>query len=357
MTDTLRNTCELFERNRAAISKKFNFEKPLMSIVAGLIFAGAGKEADVEKLAECRKILNRHTGLFSQYRETVKLALLSEMAMSGDPEQYIEDVKTACHKLRRGKLADNPYMVLAAMLLCELGRQYDADEVVEKHNEIMKRMAKQHPFLTNAEDISYVLLLAMTSRPVDSIVGDIEECMTYIKGILKRKIDADTLQGLGEILALTDGDVRGKCDRIIGLYNALDEKDANVGNGYVFSSLGILLGVDEEPETIVSELIEVDEFLKGCKGFDEKSVEKKHRLMFAEILVAESLGAGSSIISNAFINSALGIIKAQQAAAMITILSNVLPAVIGAVAERSESGEKDDSSQREQTSESGEAEG
>lgn len=39
-------------------------------------------------------------------------------------------------------------------------------------------------------------------------------------------------------------------------------------------------------------------------------------------------------ISNAFVNSALGIIKAQQIAAMITVISNVLPAILGAVSEQ-----------------------
>lgn len=351
MTDALRNTCELFERDRAAIAGKFKFEKPLMSIVAGLIYAGAGKEADIEKLEECRAVLNKHTGVFSQFRETVKLALLSEMAMTADPEQYIEDVKSAYKRLHKGKVLDDAYMVLSAMLLCDLGRQYDADEIVERHGEIMKRMSKQHPFLTNSEDTSYVMLLAMTSRPVDAIVGDIGECMDYLKVTLKgRKIGADSMQALGEILALTDGDIREKCDRVVGLFNALDEKDADIGDGYVFSSLGVLLAIDETPEMVVSELLEADEFLKGLKGFDEKSVDKRHRLMFAEILAADSLGAGSSIISNAFINSALGIIKAQQIAAMITIMSNVLPGVIGAVAELSDSGDNGGSSQ---TSEGG----
>ncbi len=56
MTENLRNKCELFERNHTAISKKFIFEKPLMSIAAGLIFTGADKEADIEKLRQHRII-------------------------------------------------------------------------------------------------------------------------------------------------------------------------------------------------------------------------------------------------------------------------------------------------------------
>ena len=102
MTEYLRNKCELFERNRATIAKKFLFEKAMMSIAAGLLFTGADKEADSDRLTECRSILNRHTGIFSEYRDAVKLALISEMALSDDAERYIEDVKAVYQKLHKG---------------------------------------------------------------------------------------------------------------------------------------------------------------------------------------------------------------------------------------------------------------
>lgn len=94
----------MFIQNHAVISKKFMFEKALMSVAAGLIFTGADREADVEKMAEYRKILNEHTGFFSEYRDIVKLTLISEMAMSDEPEQYIEDVKAVFKKLHKGKI-------------------------------------------------------------------------------------------------------------------------------------------------------------------------------------------------------------------------------------------------------------
>ena len=172
MTETLRRKCELFSANHTAISKKFMFEKDVMSIAAGLIFTGADQEADIEKMSGCRKILSEHTSFFSEYREDVKLALLSEMSLSDEPEQYIDDVKKVYKKLHKRKLRDNSYMVLAAMLICGLGRQDDADEIVEKHNELMKQMDKLHPILTNSEDISYVILLSLSDRPIDSIISD-----------------------------------------------------------------------------------------------------------------------------------------------------------------------------------------
>ena len=344
MTDTLRNKCEVFERNRSAISRKFMFEKELMSIAAGLIFTAADKEADVDKLKECRSILNKHTGLFSEYRDTVKLALLSEMALSDDPEQYIENVKTVYQKLHKGHFKDNSYMVLAAMLFCDLDRQSDTDEVIEKHNKLIERMNKLHPILTDSADISYVILLALSDRTIDAIIEDMNTCQDYLKNTCKIRIGSDSIQGLSEILALTDGDIKEKCDAVVRLYNLLKENKADIGDGSVFSSLAMLISINEEPETIVGEILEADNYLKERRMFDDKSEDKKNRLMFAELLVASNYGTGSSIVNNAFINSALGIIKAKQIAAMISVISNVLPAVLGALADKDSKEKSDDKS-------------
>ncbi len=333
MTDTLRNKCEMFERNRSAISKKFLFENAAMSIAAGLIFTGADKEADIEKLTECRNILNRHTGVFSEYREAVRLALLSEMALSDDAEQYLEDVKTTYKKLHKGHFRDNSFMVLAAMLICKLGRQTDADEVVKKHNEIMKQMEKDHPILTDSDDISYVILLALSDRPTDSILSDMNECLDYLKNTRKIRIGSDSVQRLSEILALTGGDIREKCDKVIKLYDTLRQNKSALVDGYIFSSFGMLTDINEEPESIVGEISEVYEYLKDSRGFDYKPDSQKQRLMVAELLVAEHNGTGAPMVSNVVINNAFTIIKAQQVVTMITVISNVVSAILSATAD------------------------
>jgi hypothetical protein len=134
------------------------------------------------------------------------------------------------------------------------------------------------------------------------------------------------------------------CSKYPDSYNKSD-----ITGGYAFSALGTLIGIDEAPEAIAAEILEADTFLDGCKGFDEKSVNKNRRLMFAVMLAAESFEMASSVISNTFINNALGIIKAQKIATMITIISNVLPTVLGAVIDNvSEKNDNSDTKESEQ---------
>jgi hypothetical protein len=275
------------------------------------------------------------------------------MALADDSEQYIEDVKDVYKKLHKGHFKDNSYMVLAAMLLCDFVRQNDADSIIEKHNEILQRMNKLHPVLTDSADISYVILLALSDRTTDAIIEDMTVCLDYLKKELKIKISSDSIQGLSEILALTDGDIREKCDSVMKIYDALKERKAEISDGSAFSALAMLIGTDETPEVIADEIIEADKFLKNCKLFKDKESENKgQRLMFAELLAASNYGTGSTFINNAFVSTALSVIKAQQIAAMISIFSNVLAGILEAVADKNSSEKSSNESEQSDSSES-----
>ncbi len=333
MTETLGKRCELLVQNRNAIARKFMLEKPIMSTVAGLIFTGAGKEADIEKMTECRKILNQHTGIFSEFKDYVKLSLISKMALSDDPEQYIDNVREVYKKLHKGQFGNHSYMILAAMLICDLGKQDAVDEIAARYQEITKHMKEQHPIITNAEDISYVMLLALSDRSVDAIISDMDECFDHVKNTCKISADPDVIQGLSENLALTDGDIKEKCDKVIRLFNALKESVPDLTYGYSFLALCSLIHMDETAEDLISEIVDAEIYLSDSDGFcNNNSMDKSTRLLFAILLVAETYGSSSSMVSNSFINSAFGIIKAQQIASMISVMAQVLPAVLQVLA-------------------------
>ncbi len=330
MLDEIRERCELLINNRKAIAKGFSFEKELMSVVAAMIFTGAGREADVEKLKECKKILAKHTGLFSKFRKYVDLVLESRMALSEDPERYIEDLVDTYNKLRKSKMKENDFTIIAAMLLCDLGKTDKTDEVMERYAEIIKRMKKEHPFLTDTTDSSYVMLLAISERDIESIISDMEECIGYLNETCKTKAGADAIQGMGEVLALEGGDIKAKCDRVDKIFGLFKEKKAGFSGDREFVSLGALADIDAEEETLVDQIMEAAEILKGDKGFADNSVDKSRRLMYAATVVADCYRASSEADDNTLISSTLGILKDQETAAVISAMIQMLPSVIGA---------------------------
>ena len=81
---------ELLASNKNAIDKSFYFEMGMSQVVAGLLFAGAGKEADIEKMKEARNILKKKAGVFSAFRDATELVLLAIAGIEAAGEQGID---------------------------------------------------------------------------------------------------------------------------------------------------------------------------------------------------------------------------------------------------------------------------
>ena len=331
MNEILEKKLELFVTNRKTIRGKFIFDEPLMNVAAALIFTSADSEADMEKMAECKKILNKEAFAFPKLKKTVKLALLSKMTLAEDPEAYVTDVKGVYDKIKKGFSSDNLYTALAAMLICDIGIQDDCDEVISKAAEIMKRMKKDHPFITTKADTSFVMLLALSYKDVDTIINELGEAYEYLNNSYKISVTADALQGLCEMLTLSYGDVKAKCDKAMKIYNAFAERKLDKSSDMIFSAIGALIDIDQSPISLTDEILEADAFLKTQDGFKDGSMEKNHRAMYAAFIVAESYGKGSEISGNPFISNTLSIIEAQKMVKLISFLINAAPSVVGAL--------------------------
>ena len=317
---------ELLAANKKAIDKEFYFELGMSQVVAGLLFASAGKEADIVRMKEARNILKKKAGVFSALRDATETVILARMAMEPDMEQYINDLIGVLELLTKGKVFEDSYMVLTAMIIVDRGRKADAEKIKATTDEIMHRMSKLHPILTSAEDLALAALLAMSGRDIDSVIDDMEESFRYTKKELKIRADANSIQALSQILALTGGDMKAKCDKVAELFAAFKENGSKFGTYLEFPALGTLIDVDVPTEVLVGEIIEAADFLKKSKGFGGLSMDKKTRLMFAALLASEVYSNGRDTLeavstTNAVItNSAISMIIAEEVAIMVIVM-------------------------------------
>ena len=336
--------CELLARNCSMITKKFSSEDHLMCVAAGLIYTLADREADSEKLAECKALLKKNAGFFSSLRSTIELALISKMALSPDPERYLNDVKSVYEKVRSAKFKDSSHTVLACLSICDLGLQAQCDEIIDKAKEIMKRMEKDHPFLTAAEDSPFVMLLALSYKDVDTILKDLEEGYDYLRKMYHLGVSMNGVQNLCEVLVITYGDMKAKCDRIARIYEAFKDRKSGFGGDSEFSTLGILAGIDADPDTLADEIIKAADCLKEKDGFGDKQTDRTQRLMYAATLVAGAYGKDNDVIDDPAISNTLSIISAKRTVNTINILinisANVLPALLEAAAGTEKDGDK-----------------
>ena len=333
MNELVREKCELFVKNREVIHKKFAFEDNLLCLAGSLIFTLEGKEADAERLAECKKIFSKQTGLFSKLRSMAELAVISKMTLSEDPEKFMGDLKTIYDKVRKTKFKEDPYMVLACLLICDLGVQEESDEIINRALEIMERMNKAHPFLTSSEDTVSVMLLALSYKDVDTIMNELEEGYEYLKKTHKLKVSGNAAQNLCEILAVSYGDIQTKCDKVVKIRKAFKNLKSDFGSEEELAAIASLVDTDMSPETLAAEIIEASEFLKSQKGFDAESVSTRQRTMYVTLLVADVYGKGSSIMSGPAISNTFSIITTKRIVNAISIVINlasgVIPAFIG----------------------------
>ena len=331
MNQEFTDKLELLASNKQAIDKGFYFELGISQVVAGLLFASAGKTVDIERMKEARNILKKKAGVFSAFRDATEIVILARMAMAPDMERYIDDLIDVFNVLKKGKVFEDSYMVLTAMIIVDRDRKADAETIKVTTDEIMSRMSKLHPILTSSEDLALAALLAMSGRDVDAVIDDMEECYRYTRKELKLKAESNSIQALSQILAITEGDMKAKCDKVAELFAAFKEHGSKFGTYLEFPALGTLLDVQVPTDVLVPEIIEAADYLKKSKGFGGLSMDKKTRLMFAALLASEVYTGGrdaADIFSNNVIatnnaivtNSAIAMAIAEEVAIMVIVM-------------------------------------
>lgn len=336
MNNLIQTRCDLLADNRSLIAKKYTFENNLMCIAAALIYTAADTSVDTEELAECKKILKKHTGAFSKLRSITELVLLCKMALSDNPEEYLETLKSICATLGRAGFDNNSYLVQASMLICDFDAQDDSETIASKAKEIMKRLNKAHPLLTSSEDVTSVILLAMSYKDVDTVLSDLEAGYDYFTDTYKLGLPKNSVRELCEILAVTYGDMDSKCDTVARIYNCLKQHKAYFAKGTMFATLGLLTDTGLTPDELAEEIIEAAEYLKGKDGFKNKDDDQefeKRRMMYATLLIAYACGEDSDIVNNPAIGNAISDITAKKIATVVSISLNIagslIPALLG----------------------------
>ncbi len=318
MRDITERRSELLASNQAIMDKSFKLEHSLTNAVVAASFAEKDREVDVELIKEARKVLKSKTGIFSDFRSYNELTLSARMALSGDPEKYIDEVIETYNKFQKGKVFGSSYRVLAAMSICDQGKYNEADRLIEKTNEILKGMKKVHPFITSDEDTCFAVLLAMTDKSVEDILSELEESFNIIKK--KFAFHDNAVYSLTQVLTAYNGSAEEKCDRALALFDAFKNAGAKYGKSYELASLGALIDIDADKDEIASEVIEVADFIKGKKGFGMLDMGKETRLMFGTMLVSGAYMSGDRAANASAIGSDIGRIVALQTAILITMM-------------------------------------
>lgn len=323
--------CDLLSANREVLKKNFKWDNDYMAFAAATMFTAASKMVDVSQLKSCEVILKEKAGVFSDFRGIAKLTILCKMAMSNDPEAYLNKVMEIHSYIEQGKFTGNNYRIVAATIIASHIGNRDFEPYVSRMTEIYKRMASNHSILTSVEDIPMAAMLAVTDKDIDLMVEDMEKCYLLIK---KNFFSKNSVQSLTHVLSVNDDFAERKSEKAMMIFKELKSKKHEFGTGMELALLGALTFIDMTPSQIVDHVCEADDYLKKLPGFGSffGIGSTSRRLIAAQVVisaynsinmeskaVADNISVTSAIVETVLMLSAIN----QQAASDAAIIATM----------------------------------
>lgn len=292
MRPSLQERCEAQIRNEVALRKGHVLEFETIMKLGALIYANAGKEVDAARIKECKRILKEKTGLLSNFRGNLQYLVQIKMALSDDPNAYLDGVMRVYDKLKSGRKLPGESLTMAATTIYENCPAELADDVVEKTREAYAKVKERHRFLTNESDMATIALMIMTGKDPNQAADQAERLFNALKD--RFRIGSDTAQTVAMVLALSDKPNDQKVEDFIGLFEACKAAGHATSKDRSMAIYATYADLDANRADIVSEIGEVDAWLKGHKGYGALGVGASMRRLFAATLVLEDRQASSS---------------------------------------------------------------
>lgn len=310
MREALQNRCNLFVANRDIIKSAFGWESTYIYPLCANMYASKGLKADPARMKECRELLKKNTGVFSNFRGTSKMATMTMLSLSENPQLQMERILSVYNKLKE-VFWGSEYLTVAAASIAQLAEPKQYDQIAGRTRKIYELMKSSHPFLTTGEDSAFASLLAVMDLDEVHIEREIERCYTTLKSSF---FYSNAVQSLSQVLALGEGSAQQKCSRVIALFDYLKSRGYKYGTNYELATLGVLALLQEEIKVLSEDIIQADDFLKGQKGFGPFGIGAKQRLMYAGMLAACDYIPNVHSIQVAALNGVVALVIAQQAA-------------------------------------------
>ncbi len=314
MRDSLNKLCEQFVSARDVIKRAFRWESSYLPPVCANLFVAKNAAPDADSLRACRDLINQNTGIFSSFRGNVRVPLSCMLSMEAEPEAKFTKALELYRQLREHFYASD-YLALAAFLLTDCDC---TPERIARGKGIYRLMKDEHPLLTSSEDSVFAVLLAWSDQRDEELISDMEECYRLLK---QRFRDKNCVQTMTHILAMEKGRAQDKCGRVFALYDAVTQHGGKYGRHYELPTLAALAMLDADADTLARDMLEVDAFLSGQKGYGFWGIGKKTRLMHAAMLVSDEYMPRKSV-DTASLAGTLALILAQQMAMCAAIAAS-----------------------------------
>jgi hypothetical protein len=301
MKQSLQEICEAQIRNETAMRKVAKIEHEAVLKLCAMMHVNAGREVNAERIKECGGILKSRAGIFSNFRGTLQRVILTKMALADDPAAYIDHVMDVYGKLRADHKLPGEMLAMAATTIVENCSGERRTEVVEKTRETYAMLKKQHPFLTDENDMSLVALMIMAGKDPVQAAEEAERLFQAMKN--DYKIRSDVAQSAAMVLALSDKPADRKLEAFFGLYDACKAAKHETAKDKAMVIYAAFADADFDLNETAASIGEVDNWLKGQKGYGALSIGTSERRLFAASMVLKDMQAGGAAAASSATNA------------------------------------------------------
>lgn len=318
MRTSLFALCGSFMENRDIVKSTFAWESSYLYPVCAAIFIDKRCKAAPDRLEHCKTLLKEQTGVFSNFRSTAKLAMIAMMAVDSNPDRKLGQALQVYAALK-DYFWRSQYLPVASMMIADMVEPGKYGEIAARTRHIYELMKNEHPFLTSGEDSVFAAMLALSDLSDERIIEETEHCYRLLK---PEFFSGNAVQSLSHVLALCEGRAEDKCSATLELYRNLKSKGYKYGTDYELATLGILATLPVDRSIVMTDIMEVDDFLAAQKGYGFFGIGRKQRLMHAGMIVASDYLGESGTMQTAAIGATLSLIAAQQAAMCAAIAAS-----------------------------------
>ena len=328
MKPELEKLCADYIANRDTVGKAFRWDSDDLYSVCANVFCACGQTADIDRLKECREVIKKHTGFFSKFRsKKVRSILASMLSLVEKPDERMI-LANAYFNLLKRHFKGTEYLVLTAFLLADLADQALTEEMAVRGKQIYRRMNQKHRILTNKTDSVFAMLMAYSGKSQDELIGEVEACYQALR---KHFSNSGASQTAAQVFSMADGMPEEKAQRLNDLYDALTEAGVKYGHSDELAPLAALSLSGVPIPTLVEEIKEADEYLKGQKGYGTKEEELKKRAMHAVMIVSDQY-KGTGQVNVTLMTNTLDMLFAKQQASRFSFAIHVVEALLKVVA-------------------------
>ncbi|NDI33800.1 DUF4003 family protein [Chengkuizengella sediminis] len=307
------------------MEKDFRWENNLSLHFAALTYTQKNNKYVKSSIKSTSEYIKNQTRLFSSFRGNMFMISMLLCSEFDDPEAQFLKLLSYEKWFKEAGFKNSEYMPItcyALLLTCE---ENMLQERIRKSFEVFTEMKKNNPWITSGDDYPLCVMLANSDSSVETSIQNIVEVYRALNRQGFRK--GNGLQLLSHILSFSDENIQIKSERCKSIFDQLRKNKLKIDSQY-YAALGLITLLDDDQHEVVSNLIEVTNYLKGLKKY--KWLGRGMNVLLASVIVSkqyiENKKEQNKLIDTTLSISIEALIAAQTAAAVSAIVATSVAA-------------------------------